>query len=184
MALPSVSRPVSLATLLPSILSVVILLTTASKSSYAAHCPLPVEPHLPIPRLPAEDFSGVAQSLTALIEEQIGKQGGGNNVHASVEIVTADDDPLFEYHHGDGISGDSVYRIASISKVFTVYEALLQSVNMDDSVARYLPQFNTPEYAGITLRSLAGHTSGITRDCQYRSGNSLLEMPLGGVYAY
>ena len=166
MAIPSISRPASLATLLPSFFSVVVFLATAPTASYAAHCPLPVEPHLPIPRLSAEDFSGVAQSLTAIIEEQIARQGGGDDIHASVEIVTSDDDSLFEYHHGDGISGDSVYRIASISKVFTVYEALLQGVNLDDSVARYLPQFNTPEYAGITLRSLAGHTSGITRDCE------------------
>ena len=162
------SRPVSLATFLPSFLSVVTLLGTAPLFTHAAHCPLPVEPHLPIPRLPAEDFSGVAQTLTALIEERIKSKGGDGNIHASIEVVTADDDPLFEYHQGDGISGDSVYRIASISKVFTVYEALLQGVNMDNTVAQYLPEFNTPEYAGVTLRSLAGHSSGITRDCKLR----------------
>lgn len=164
----SMSRPASLATLLPSILSVVSILNRASIFTQAAHCPLPVEPHLPIPGLPAEDFSGVAQTLTALIEERIKSQGGDGDIHASIEVVTADDDPLFEYHQGDGISGDSVYRIASISKVFTVYEALLQDVNMDNTVAQYLPEFNTPEYAGITLRSLAGHSSGITRDCKIR----------------
>ncbi|KAK6380731.1 hypothetical protein LTS17_004931 [Exophiala oligosperma] len=71
------------------------------------------------------------------------------------------------------ITGDSAYRIASITKVFTVLGILKQSeagnLSLDDPVDKYLtdlqqPQTGSIKWKDITLRSLASQLSGIPRD--------------------
>ncbi|KAF9048731.1 beta-lactamase/transpeptidase-like protein [Panaeolus papilionaceus] len=83
------------------------------------------------------------------------------------------------------IDRDSIYRIASISKMFTVLETLVLRekgvLNWDDPVQKYIPDFNPPaggwaarfsggqgnvddEMPRITLRALASHMSGLSRD--------------------
>jgi CubicO group peptidase (beta-lactamase class C family) len=70
------------------------------------------------------------------------------------------------------VDGDSLYRIASISKTFTVLGLLYQheagTLDLDSSIAEYLPALTKPEGAipwkDITLRSLASQLSGIPRD--------------------
>lgn len=65
--------------------------------------------------------------------------------------------------------GDTAFEIGSVSKVFT---ALLTQVlvdrdllNWDDSISKHLPdtEFQSPAVAGVTLRELASHTSGLPR---------------------
>ncbi|KIW32043.1 uncharacterized protein PV07_03618 [Cladophialophora immunda] len=73
------------------------------------------------------------------------------------------------------VDGSSVYRIASITKVFTVLGILQQhaagNLSLDDPVDMYIPalttsrhQSGTIPWEGITLRSLASQLSGIPRD--------------------
>ncbi|KAF4622924.1 hypothetical protein D9613_002213 [Agrocybe pediades] len=81
------------------------------------------------------------------------------------------------------VDGDTIYRLASISKMFTVLETLVLRergvLNWDDPVDKYLPDFSPPSYGWaeyldgtqsreakprITLRQLASHLSGIGRD--------------------
>ncbi|KAF2744328.1 beta-lactamase/transpeptidase-like protein [Sporormia fimetaria CBS 119925] len=105
-------------------------------------------------------------------------------VSFSVE-VTSSKDTLFSHHHtartrntsrpdcGD-VSGDCMYRIASVTKSFTVL-ALLRlhargELHLDDSVDKYIPEFAGAEYdsidwSEITLRSLASQSSGLPREC-------------------
>jgi len=75
------------------------------------------------------------------------------------------------------VSGNSVYRIASITKTFTTLGILQQHaaghLNLDDSVDRYLtglrgPQSGSISWKDITLRSLASQLSGLPRDCEAR----------------
>ncbi|KAL1743705.1 beta-lactamase/transpeptidase-like protein [Schizophyllum fasciatum] len=84
--------------------------------------------------------------------------------------------------HGT-VASDSIYRIASITKMFTVLETLILrergALNWDDPVTRFLPNFTHPDASWsdhlrgaelrqtesrITLRQLASHLSGIGRD--------------------
>lgn len=65
--------------------------------------------------------------------------------------------------------GNTVYRIASISKTFGA-TAVLQlvdegKVNLDDEIHKYVPSFHQP----VTLRQIMTHTSGIRH---YKSGES------------
>ncbi|KAF4623002.1 hypothetical protein D9613_002177 [Agrocybe pediades] len=80
------------------------------------------------------------------------------------------------------VDGDTIYKLASISKMFTVLETLVLRergvLNWDDPVDKYLPDFSPPSYGWaeyldgtqsreakprITLRQLASHLSGIGR---------------------
>ncbi|KAJ9667186.1 hypothetical protein H2201_002706 [Coniosporium apollinis] len=136
-----------------------------------ASCPLPVEPHLPIPPLSAADFSSLLANLTAETDMRLGRlidlSPTFANISVSVVVTGQDEMPWFTYNfgpEGSNVTSDSIYRIASISKVFAVYEALVNHLDLDDTVGKWIPEFQRDEVAGITLRSLAGQTSGLTRD--------------------
>jgi serine-type D-Ala-D-Ala carboxypeptidase/endopeptidase len=98
--------------------------------------------------------------------------------------------------------GDTVYRICSITKVFTGFLLVQAVVNgevqLDDPISMYLPEGVTaPEYEGraITLLDLAFHTSGLPRFdttpeeytldqmYSYLSGYQLTRAP-GSTYEY
>lgn len=71
------------------------------------------------------------------------------------------------------VDGQSIYRIASISKVFTVLGLLYQqaagNLSLDDPVTRYIHELTAPDageipWHDITLRSMASQLSGLPRD--------------------
>lgn len=73
------------------------------------------------------------------------------------------------------VTGDTAFRIASVSKSFTVYAALLESkIKFDDPITKYIPELAdlqkenlspwAPEWDEITIRSLASQLSGIARE--------------------
>lgn len=63
-------------------------------------------------------------------------------------------------------TGATLYRIASISKLFTAISIMqlveAEKVNLDDNVSKYLPWLKSKNK--ITLRQLLTHSSGINRD--------------------
>ncbi|MFC5741766.1 serine hydrolase domain-containing protein [Dyella tabacisoli] len=69
-----------------------------------------------------------------------------------------------EIELGVPLSADHVFRIASVTKMFTAATILklaeLGKLSLDDSLAKYLPDF--PNATGITLRELLSHTAGIS----------------------
>ena len=101
----------------------------------------------------------------------------------SVE-VTSSRLSLWSHHHtarkrnetrpgAEIVDGDSLYRIASITKVFTVLGLLYQheagKLNLDTPIAAYIPELARPDsgeipFKDITLRALASQLSGIPRD--------------------
>ncbi len=136
-----------------------------------------------------------------------GRNGSGiagryaaNTTYSSVGIRHVDDPrTLFEHHHmpasgGANITtaaahnsrgltakldGDSVYRMASVSKVFTVLLMLLQEdkLSLEDPVTKYLPELaaaapgnitsvETVNWNEITLGSLTDSLSGIPYACE------------------
>ena len=74
------------------------------------------------------------------------------------------------------MSDQSYFRIASISKVFTVLAVLLQEqagkCNLRDPITRHIPELkdrvgiDTIDWDSITLETLASQLSGIPRECK------------------
>ena len=70
---------------------------------------------------------------------------------------------------------DTVYRLGSISKVFTATAVVelgeAGKLSLDDPVTRYLPELRTkegqPPASRITLRHLLTHTSGLPREAAF-----------------
>ncbi|KAK5465165.1 hypothetical protein LTS15_001728 [Exophiala xenobiotica] len=95
--------------------------------------------------------------------------------------TASDKDP--ERPGAEQVNGDSAYRIASITKVFTVLGILKQhaagNLSLDDPVDQYVsalrrPQNGTLPWKDITLKSLASQLSGIPRD--WAQGDLLQEL--------
>jgi CubicO group peptidase (beta-lactamase class C family) len=96
--------------------------------------------------------------------------------------VTSSKGKLWEHHHTakerdakrpgmKEVTGDSVYRMASVSKCFTTLAILQQHIagnlSLDDTVDKYLPNLSgSIPWKDITLKTLASQLSGIPRDCE------------------
>jgi len=167
-------------TMLPLYLS---LLWTASAS---ATCYEPSEAH-PLPKYDPNDvllrnaFASIGRALDAVVSAP---QYASTSF--SVE-VTSSVDTLWSHHHtalqrnasrpdAPIVNGDTLYRIASITKSFTVLGILYQhsagNLSLDDPIEKYIgdlkgEQEGTLPWKDITLRSLASQLSGIPRDCSF-----------------
>lgn len=73
------------------------------------------------------------------------------------------------------VNGNSTYRIASVTKIFTIMGILQEHaaghLNLDDSIDTYLTELKGARsgsipWKDITLRSLATQLSGLPRDCE------------------
>lgn len=101
---------------------------------------------------------------------------------------TTDDGLLYEYHHTDAIvanstagtqkvDASSIYRIASISKILTIYLWLIKDGDrrLNDPVTNFVPelkqanevpqQYATPDWDEVTIGDLAMYLAGAARDC-------------------
>ena len=107
----------------------------------------------------------------------------------SVEI-TSSKESLWAHHHtaqernvsrpdSPQVNSDALYRIASITKSFTVLGILYQheagNLSLDDTADKYIPELGHKSDGGIpwkdiTLRSLASQLSGIPRECKLYDG--------------
>ncbi|PVH98839.1 beta-lactamase/transpeptidase-like protein, partial [Periconia macrospinosa] len=134
-----------------------------------------------------EAFQSSLTKLTTSIKDAI---SSGSSAHGplnandtySIQIFSASDQgPLLDFHHrGVGvvndrpIDGDSIYRIASTTKILTAYLLLLQAGDtiFNDPVTKYLPELTGHgHWNDITVGALAGYAAGIVSD-----GNSSLHL--------
>jgi hypothetical protein len=190
----------------PSSLQLFFAMTSiVSLSTSFQLCPL-LGPTLPVPTsLPQSPiFQRTLQNITATLDQGIGSQLLGVNFNTtsfSVSIFsiannsTLSNDPfLWQYQHTapslkDAASGvktvdaDSIYRIGSLTKVFTVLNILINAgdSHWDQPIIRFIPELaaaarsldakqNPLDYVNwddITLGNLASHMSGIGRDCKF-----------------
>lgn len=153
-----------------------VLLWASALPMAMATCP-PTGPVLPPPKLcaPGNLTSSLQQSLQHFVKSSM-PFANLSTTSFSVEI-TSPLSTFFEFHHtapikGSGgvekVDGDTVYRIASISKAVAAYALLLQEgINLDDSITNFVPELSAPGleiYQDITLRMLMSHTGGAGRD--------------------
>lgn len=122
-----------------------------------------------------------------------------NTTSYSIEVFsTSEKNPtIFSWHHtaaslaaATNTSGvnkagpDAVYRLGSLTKVFTVYTWLVQDgdVKWNEPITKYIPELaaaadrakedpvaNVP-WDEVTIGSLAGQLSGAIRDCESPKG--------------
>ncbi|KAI8714721.1 Beta-lactamase domain-containing protein [Fusarium sp. LHS14.1] len=150
------------------------------------HCP-PLGPVLPAPTSPSTSHAvkNAVKSLTGGIKALT---GSFNNTTMSIGMVSLHEDkPILNLHHTPAnldprgvkkVDSDTVYRIGSVSKAFTVLAALkLSGVRMDDPVTNYLPHLRklgkqqdeknnitAVDWDRISLQALASHMGGIPAD--------------------
>lgn len=90
----------------------------------------------------------------------------GNYSQGNYSISIFGRENILYERYSDKTNKDSIYRVASITKVFTDLATLLlrknHSLSLDDDVRRHIP-LNLPEeftHERVSLRSLGSHTSG------------------------
>lgn len=179
---------------------IVSLVVLASLSALVfSSCFEPSEP-LPAPLLNpgSSDLLALFSGLDSVIAKAVTQTTASWNTtitsHA-IDVTSANETlwqsfhtaPLLGQYDDEGptnVTGNTAFRIASISKVFTVLAILLQqqagNLNLKDPVTKYLPDLRENDISGgvqweqISLESLASQLSGVPRECPYFEIASLL----------
>jgi CubicO group peptidase (beta-lactamase class C family) len=142
----------------------------------------------PLPEYDTED--PVLHGAFGLIETALSTAVGDPDfVDTSFSVeVTSSKETIWSHHHTaltrntsgpdiPEVNGDALYRIASITKTFTVLGILYLhkagKISLDDTIDTYIEEFKGEEYGNlpwkdITLRSLASQLSGLPRECMPR----------------
>ncbi|KAL6364830.1 hypothetical protein LRP88_00803 [Fusarium phalaenopsidis] len=147
----------------------ILLLWLPLASSY---CP-PTGPVLPPPKVPSDGnlTDSLVESLRDLVQSSKAWNASTNSFSVK---VTSKEETLASFHHTadnlnktgvSKVTSSSIYRVASVTKVFTVLALLLQkNLNLDDPASKYVPELARIEhYKGITLRMLASQLGGAPR---------------------
>ena len=122
---------------------------------------------------PRKDYAQVVGRLRPFIEAQLKeKQIPGLSIALvdDQQVVWAQGFGVADAKSGKAASAQTVYRIGSVSKLFTDI-AVMQMVergelSLDEPVSNYLPDFRpkNPFGTAITLRELMSHRSGLLRE--------------------
>ena len=162
--------------LLPSF----FLVALTSAKCYESNIAYPLTTYSINDPLLRKAFSSLHQSLTEAVAAPI-----YDRTSFLVEI-TSSKETLFSHNHTARqrnasrpdvrhVDGDAVYRIASITKTFTVLGILQQhaagNLSLDAPVNRYLDELGEKSEGGIpwkdiTLRSLSSQLSGLPMNCK------------------
>ncbi|CAI6333972.1 unnamed protein product [Periconia digitata] len=161
-----------------SVITQFILLVPVSTTCFDSSIAHPLPDYDPSHPILRDAFAHIAALLEITTEDP-----KYDSSSFSIEI-TSSKETLWSHHHTarkrnatrpdiPQVNGDALYRIASITKTFTVLAILQQhesgNLSLDDTVDKYLPglsqkQNGTIPWTGITLRSLASQLSGIPRE--------------------
>lgn len=122
------------------------------------------------------------QEITQILSDDLLRNG----TSFSIQVFSSySDTPIYErYHTATGlgfntsVGAETLYRIASVSKLMTVYTMLteLSDKHWNDPITDYVPELATPGntidstvWSEVTLGALASHMGGISRDCRHSS---------------
>ncbi|KAI9687086.1 MAG: hypothetical protein M1822_002496 [Bathelium mastoideum] len=191
----------------PFLCVAIALSTLASSSTVSAltfpDCPI-LGPVFPPPKnLNASVLQDAFQNLTQTLNDAIAV---GNSTHGPVDNDTAyavqffssyEATPAFQWYYTPlsirngsfgtkNVDGDSIFRIGSVTKLFTVYALLAEVGDLywDQPVTQFLPELdqqsqesqtdpiNFLRWNDVTLGALASHLAGVTRDLESDGGIS------------
>ncbi|SPJ75343.1 uncharacterized protein FTOL_05074 [Fusarium torulosum] len=167
---------------MPSLSKLAVVAAGVFAFADAKACP-PLGAVFPAPLTPSESplVQKAAAAVKAGLDAKIAAQFNNSGLAIGVKSIH-EDEPLFTYHFtppnpGEGtteIDEDTVFRIASGSKLFTALAALISDkIDIDASVLKYLPELNKTagdddifslKWEDITVKSLASHLSGVGVD--------------------
>lgn len=159
------------------------ILTTSLLPALAAAqwtCP-PLGAVLPTAQDPGSHpaVRAVLDAFAAAIEAET---SGFRGSAVSIGVKSAlEDKPMLEFHHtpegrdplgAQAVNGSTVYRLASVSKVFTVLAALQRDdlIRWEDPVTKFIPELagdvpggelDYTDWDDVTVEALATHLSGI-----------------------
>lgn len=166
-----------------------LLLTFSVVSSVALAAELAFHgPTLPPPHAVSQDadFVQSMKAMTAALHRVLNASSGSSEANSLAVMgwSVSDSDAAFEFYHtGAQVDGatsqvgpDSIFRIASISKLFTVY-ALLEQGGYDvlgEPITKYVPELksdgyrdsNNVDWSEVTVGALASYMAGVARDCK------------------
>ncbi|KXX82206.1 Penicillin-binding protein 4 [Madurella mycetomatis] len=173
----------------------------AAGLSLGQNCPIlgPAYPDVVDPgSSPVLDAARLAfdQEITQLLLSDLLR----NETSFSIQVFSSySDTPIYErYHTATGlgfnksVGAETLYRIASISKLMTVYTMLteLSDKHWNDPIADYVPELatsgNTVDsavWSEVTLGSLASHMGGISRDYALEDLSPLIPSGIPGLPA-
>src|SRR6266511_1927115 len=121
---------------------------------------LPVTLVLLAPARAQDGFSGVAK-VCEDVRNELAAPGLSVAVAMNDKLVWSSGFGLADIENDVPARGNTVYRIASISKTFAatavVHVAYSGAVRLDDPIEKYVPSFHHP----VTIRQILSHTSGI-----------------------
>lgn len=169
------------------LLVAVFLLCKPVSAGLDGHCP-PLGPVLPAPTNPSK--SPEVQTAISQFEtyfSSLASPFSGSAISISVQSIH-ESDKLIDLHHTPPIrqagttnlvTGDTLYRLGSISKILTTLATLRAGIRMDDPITTYLPELRSIDAADgfsvawddITVGSLASHMSGLGLDLMSDLGN-------------
>jgi hypothetical protein len=152
-----------------------------SSVAAAGFCPF-LGPVFPSPKSLStnQQFLGSLSKLQSTIQDAFSRANTSHgrinpNDTYSIQIFsTTDEAPLLDFHRrgidlvgNSTLDGDSIYRIASTTKLITVYLLLLEAGNgiFNDAVTHYLPELaGKGSWDEITVGALAGYMADIVSD--------------------
>jgi CubicO group peptidase (beta-lactamase class C family) len=161
-----------------------LLVATALAVVAGAKCHEPTVAH-PLPDYYAND--ALLKRAFADVNDAIANVASApefSTTSFSIEVTSSKETLWSKYHTATErnasrpdipeVNGDALYRVASITKTFTVLGLLHQektgNLSLDDTVDKYIKELKedqkgTLPWKDITLRSLASQLSGIPREC-------------------
>ncbi|CEL03929.1 hypothetical protein ASPCAL05066 [Aspergillus calidoustus] len=136
-------------------------------------CP-PTGPVLPPPDIPRDyDWSNLTRTLDEFIQGAI-EDGWNSTINSFSVMATSAEETFFTYHHTapmnnesgvQHVDGNTVYAIASITKVFTVLAVWLEGrINLDDPIGKYVQELNNSDWEDVTLRLLTSQIAAAPRN--------------------
>jgi hypothetical protein len=137
----------------------------------SSRCP-PTGPVLPSPfNLDRLNLS----HLTGTLNDLSNNSSRWNTSATSLAIeITSLSSTFFKHHYTaplrnhsgvEKVASDTVFRIASVTKVFTVLAVLLEKgIRMDDPISKFVPEMKGKKWEEVTVGMLTSQLSGAPRD--------------------
>ncbi|KAJ5087561.1 hypothetical protein N7456_011177 [Penicillium angulare] len=175
-----------------------VLFTTASAVNY---CPFygPEYPPVTTQLHENEIFKAAVNTFTTTLDTALATDQSINTTSFAIQLFSTEDsasDPLFAYYYTSpatrnasvgvtSITGDTVFRVASVSKIWTVYLWLIKAGGdklFNEPIIKYVPELRDmvhqqrrnktqqannvdfAKWADVTIGELAGQMAGISRD--------------------